>query len=342
MNENKRILVTGGAGYIGSHTVLQLIEDGCEVVVLDNLERGYLEATKRVEKLTFMKVDFLQADLRDDEQLLAKIKAAHQSKPIKAVVHFAAYKDVGEADKDPGRFYENNVLGTLNLLKTMKELKIDEIVFSSTSSVYGDAKELPITEQSPIQPKNAYGHTKAAIEWMLEDFWNSHQIRSVRLRYFNAAGAHPSGKLGEDPSYSGNVLPMIMQTLVGKREKFLLYGNQFATEDGTQERDYIHVMDLATAHVAALRKLDQDAGTFVYNLGTGVPTSVKRLIDLSEQVSGRQLKYEVVDPRPGDPLVVYCNPTRANQELQWKAEHDIRQIIEDQWRWVKNNPNGYQ
>lgn len=337
-----RILVTGGAGYIGSHTVLQLIEEGYEVVVLDNLERGYVEAMRRVEEISGKKVKLVKGDLRRSiKEQISKIKN------ISAVIHFAAYKDVGEADKDPGKFYENNVLGTFNLLRCMSEFGINKFVFSSTSAIYGNAKELPITEQSPVQPLNAYGHTKAAIEWMLEDYAKSFLpaqaggLSSVRLRYFNAAGAHASGKIGEDPSFCGNVLPMIMQTLVGEREKFLLFGDKFPTEDGTQERDYIHVMDLASAHVAALRKLDEENGSFVYNLGTGKPTSVRTLMDLCEKVSGKKLNYEVVEPRPGDPLVVYCDPKKANEELGWKAEYGIEKIVRDQWRWVIENPRGY-
>lgn len=333
----QRILVTGGAGYIGSHTALQLIEEGYEVVVLDNLERGFEEAVRRVEKLTGKKTEFRKADLRNPYEIREVVKEFE----FYAVIHFAAYKDVGEADKDPEKFYENNVIGTFNLLKCMREFEVNKIVFSSTSAVYGNSKELPLTEESPIQPLNAYGRSKSAIEWMMDDYYKSFKFNSARLRYFNAAGAHPSGKIGEDPSYCGNVLPMIMQTLVGEREKFLLFGDQFETKDGTQERDYIHVMDLATAHIAALRKLDEEEGSYVYNLGTGKPTSVRTLIDLCQKEAGRELNFEVTNPRPGDPLVVYCDPQKANDELNWRAQYKVEEIVRDQWRWVYENPQGF-
>lgn len=338
---NQTILVTGGAGYIGSHTVLQLLEDGYEVVVLDNLERGYEEALRRVEEISGMKVKLVKADLRDIEAIRKAFKDLADGSGIDAVIHFAAYKDVGEADKDPEKFYENNVIGSWNLLKCMREFEINKVVFSSTSAVYGDAEELPITEKSSLQPKNAYGHSKVSIEWMLDDYANSFGLSSVRLRYMNAAGAHPSGRMGEDPKYCGNLLPMIMQTLVGEREKFLMFGDSFKTEDGSQERDYVHVMDLATAHVAALNKLNEDQGSFVYNVGTGKSSSVKVLMDLCEKEANKKLNYEVVDPRPGDPLVVYCDPKKANEELGWKTKFGIEDIVKDQWNWMVKNPKGY-
>ncbi len=334
---SQKILVTGGAGYIGSHTVLQLLKQNCQVIVLDNLERGYQAALDRVQELAGKPLIFFQADLRQPETL-APIFASHS---IDAVIHFAAYKDVGEADKDPEKYYLNNVVGTLNLLSQMQFHQVKKIVFSSTSAVYGDADQLPITEQTPLKPKNAYGRSKAAVEWVLDDYFNSYGISSVRLRYFNAAGADPSGKLGEDPRLCGNVIPLVMQTLIGQRDKFLLYGDHFATPDGTQERDFIHVADLATAHVASLDKLNQISGSFYYNLGTGQPTSVNQIIHLSEEISGKKLNYQVVDPRPGDALVVYCDPTKAKQELNWEAKLDIHQIISDQWNWVVQNPQGF-
>lgn len=336
----KKILVTGGAGYIGSHTVLQLIKDGYEVIVLDNLERGHLKAIERVEELTGRKIDFYKVDLRHSNEIEKFMKS--KGTEISGVIHFAAYKDVGEADIDPEKFYFNNVIGTYNLIRSLRISGVNKIIFSSTSAVYGNAKELPIVEKTSIDPQNAYGKSKSCIEWMLEDYFNAYGLSSVRLRYFNAAGAHDSGRIGEDPKYCGNLLPMVMQTLVGEREKFLLYGDKFDTKDGTQERDYIHVMDLATAHVASLKKLENERGSFVYNLGTGKSTSVKTIIELCEKIIGKKLNYEVVDPRPGDPLVVYCDPTKANNELNWKAKYNIEQIIKDQWKWVEHNPRGYQ
>ncbi len=335
-----KILVTGGAGYIGSHTVLSLIESGYEVVVLDNLERGYQEAINRVEELTGQSIKLANVDLRDIEAMKATL-AEH--KDAQAVVHFAAYKSVGEADREPEKYFNNNVVGSLNLLSAMREAGVNKIVFSSTSAIYGDSEVLPMHERLPIKPKNAYGQSKATVEWMIQDFANAYQFSAVILRYFNAAGAHPSGQIGEDPKLSGNVIPMIMQTLVGTREQFVLYGDAFATADGTQERDYIHVMDLASGHVAAVKKLEQEeqGRHWTFNLGTGEATSNKTLMSIAQEVSGKHLSYRVEPPRQGDPLVTVSDPTLAKEGLDWKSQKSMREIIEDQWRWVSMNPEGY-
>lgn len=333
-----KILVTGGAGYIGSHTVLALIESGYEVVVLDNLERGYSEAINRVGTLTGKQIMLVNVDLRDMGRLSEVI---NEHKDATAVVHFAAYKNVGEADREPERYFYNNVVGSLNLLTAVKNAGIKSFVFSSTSAVYGDSDVLPMHENLPIQPKNAYGQSKATVEWMIKDFANAYGMSAVVLRYFNAAGAHPSGQIGEDPKLSGNVIPMIMQTLIGTRDEFVLFGDTFATADGTQERDYIHVMDLAAGHVAAVEKLGRESGVWTFNLGTGNSTSNKNLISISEEISGMKLKYRSEPPREGDPLITVSDPSQARMQLGWEAKKNIREIVEDQWRWVSMNPQGY-
>lgn len=331
------ILVTGGAGYIGSHTVLELLNQGYKVVVFDSLERGYQTALHRIEQITGHSAEFFHGNL----QMPHDLKQVFSKYEIEAVIHFAAYKDVGEADKAPEKYYRNNVFGTLNLLDAMVEHDIKKIVFSSTSAVYGDSLVLPMHEGLPVQPKNAYGKSKAAVEWILADYFRSYGMSSVALRYFNAAGAHISSKLGEDPRRSGNIIPLIMQTLIGQREKFLLYGNDFPSPDGTQQRDYIHVMDLATGHLAALKKLN-DPGFYVYNLGTGQSNSNLQIIELSEKIAGQKLTYDIVPPRPGDPVTTVSDPTKAKAELGWQAQYTISDIITHQWNWVKNNPKGYQ
>lgn len=333
-----KILVTGGAGYIGSHTVLALIESGYEVVVLDNLERGYAESIRRVESITNKQIELCKVDLREAEPLQ---RAVGRHKDAICVVHFAAYKNVGEADREPEKYFYNNVVGSLNLLEAMKSNGIKSIVFSSTSAVYGDSEILPMHEQLPIQPKNAYGQSKATVEWMIQDYVHAYGMSGIALRYFNAAGAHPSGKIGEDPKLSGNVIPLIMQTMIGKRSEFVLYGDHFPTADGTQERDYIHVMDLASGHVAAVNKLTDQQGYFIYNLGTGQANSNKTLIRITEEIAHMKLVYRVDPPRSGDPVITVSDPSRAKNELGWQAKYSIHQIIEDQWRWVSMNPDGY-
>ncbi len=334
-----KIIVTGGAGYIGSHTVLGLLNAGYDVVVIDNLKRGYEESIRRVETLTGKRIDLEKMSLDNVEglnQVLTKNNDAS------CVVHFAAYKNVGEAEKNPDMYFGNNVIGSLNLLNAMKANNIKSIVFSSTSAVYGDSLVLPMHENLPIQPKNAYGQSKATVEWMIQDYVKAYGMSGIALRYFNAAGADESGQIGEDPRLSGNVIPLIMQTLVGKREEFVLYGDEFPTQDGTQERDYIHVMDLASGHVAAVERLSHTQGYSVYNLGTGVAISNKKLIEISENVSGNKLNYRSDAPREGDPVITVSDPSLALAELNWKAKYDIYKIVEDQWRWVKMNPNGYE
>jgi len=332
-----KILVTGGAGYIGSQTTLELVKQGFDVTVLDSYELGYHQALERIEQMTGKTVGRVTADLRKIDE----VHKAFENRELDAIVHFAAYKNVGEAEGNPEKYFENNVLGSLNLLKTMEKNGVKRIVFSSTSAVYGNSEVLPMDESLPFAPLNAYGQSKATVEWMLGDFYRAYDISSVALRYFNAAGADPSGEIGEDPSRTGNIIPLIMQTLIGKRESFSLFGDNFETADGTQERDYIHVQDLATGHVAALRKLEKSEGAFAYNLGRGESTSNKQLIELAEEITGKKLNYEVTGPRAGDPPITVSDPSKAEKELDWKAVYDIRAIMTDHWRWVSQNPEGY-
>lgn len=332
------ILVTGGAGYIGVHTVLELLNYDYSVYVIDNLERGYFKAIERAEGMSGKKVNFHQVDIKNPLEL----DSVWQKFPnIDAIVHFAAYKNVGEANQYPGRYYENNIQGTVNLLEVASKYGTNKIVFSSSAATYGQGNGNPIKESDPKHPLNAYGQSKLAMEWLIEDYCNSLNWTAIALRYFNAAGAHPSGKLGEDPKLTGNVIPLIMQTLIGKRDEFVVFGDQFNTPDGTQERDYIHVMDLATAHVKSLEKTFQSSGYKAYNLGTGQSTSVNNLIKLSEQVSNKRLIYRIGEPRMGDPEFLISDPSLANRELGWHAEYSIQQIIQDQWNWVSKNPEGY-
>lgn len=330
------ILVTGAGGYIGSHAALELLNQGHHVIGFDSLERGYQTAIRRIEHLANQQITFIKGDLLNTHDL----KQVFSDHPIDAVIHFAAYKDVGEADKSPEKYYRNNVFGTLNLLQAMVDHQVSKIVFSSTSAVYGDSDVIPMHEDLPRKPKNAYGKSKATVEWILEDYYKSYNFSAIALRYFNAAGAHPSGQIGEDPRRCGNLIPLVLQTLIGQREKFLLYGNQFPTPDGTQQRDYIHVMDLATGHAAALKKLDQP-GFNVYNLGTGTANSCLQIIKLAEKTSGLKLTYEIAPPRPGDPVTTLSDPTKAQVDFGWKAQYTIEDIISHQWNWVKQNPSGY-
>ena len=339
MADKPMVLVTGGAGYIGSHTVLQLLKADYPVVVVDNFSRGYEEALRRVARLANKQFDWHKIDLSDQSGLTQLM----QDYPVETVIHFAAFKNVGEADQKPELYYQNNVINSLHLLQAMNQAGVKQIVFSSTSAVYGDADEIPMHENLPVKPRNAYGHSKATVEWMITDYCHSYGMKAVCLRYFNAAGADFSGEIGEDPSLTGNIIPVLMQVLIGKREKFFLFGNQYDTPDGTQMRDYIHVNDLADGHLAAMKALaDMPAGQAeMVNLGTGQATSNQQLMQLVEQVSGRKLKYEVTDPRPGDPVITVSAVDKARKLLGWQAQYNIEQIIKSQWQWVQKYPDGY-
>jgi len=323
-----KVLVTGGAGYIGSHAVLELLNNDYQVVVYDSLEMSTKVNLDEIEKMTGKTIDFVEGDILDGEKLTQAIK---QYQP-EAVMHFAAYKKVGESVENPEKYYRNNVLGAFNVLNVMKENKVDKFIFSSTCSLYGKAVS-PIGESAELHPINPYARSKMFVEGILNDYFTAYKISSVALRYFNAAGADISGKIGEEVKATANIIPLIMETLMGRREKLTLFGDQFNTADGTQERDYIHVTDLAKAHVLALKKLENSKGYHFYNLGTGVSTSNKKLIEIVEQLSGKKLNYEVVGARVGDPEVLYANATKAKEELGWVAQYNVQQILQSAWNW---------
>ncbi len=329
----KRVLVTGGAGYIGSITLVQLLEGDYEVCVVDTLERGYQKALNRVRELTGKDFKFERFDVRNEKKLLKLFKDFRPS----AVIHFASYKSVGEAEKEPDKYFDNNVGGMQTILTVMEKTGVKKIIFSSTAAVYGNGV-MPLSEDSPTSPLNAYGQSKLRMEGLARKYAGK-GISSVALRYFNAVGAHVSGELGEDPSRSTNLLPLVMQTLVGKRTEILLFGNEFNTKDGSQERDYIDVYDLAKAHILALEK-DMN-GFEAINLSTGKPTSCLEVFKKSENASGKKLNFRVVEPRAGDPEVLYAFNKKANDFLQWQPIKTINDSILDQWNWTQKNPDGY-
>ncbi|TAH33716.1 UDP-glucose 4-epimerase GalE [Candidatus Saccharibacteria bacterium] len=334
-----KILVTGGAGYIGSHTVVELLNAGHEVVVIDNLSNSSQESLKRVQEITGKGVEFHEADVRDGA-VLDKIFGAGD---IDAVIHFAGLKAVGESVAKPLVYYRNNLDSTMVLLEKMGEHGVKKLVFSSSATVYGDPAKLPITEDMPRSATNPYGQTKLMIEQMLEDIsatgegWNI-----TSLRYFNPVGAHESGRIGEDPNgIPNNLLPYVSQVAVGKREKVNVFGNDYDTPDGTGVRDYIHVVDLAGAHLAALEHLDHPDIYKAYNIGTGNGVSVLELIAAFGRAVGREVPYEIVARRPGDIAACYADPCLAERELGWKAVLDINRACADSWRWQSHNPDGY-
>lgn len=324
------ILVTGGAGYIGSHTVKYLKAQKEEVVVLDNLVKGHKEAIKDT--------CFYQGDIQDGS-LLDKICQEHN---ITGVVHFAAYSLVGESMKDPLKYYENNVAGSLELIKSLVRNKVPAIVFSSTAAVYGEPEKVPIEETDKTLPTNPYGETKLAIERMLKWAYEAHGLNSVSLRYFNAAGADPEGELGEDHSPESHLIPIILSVALGQREKITVFGDDYPTPDGTCVRDYIHVMDLASAHYLALKKLQTTTGALAYNLGNGEGFSVKEVIETAREVTAHPIPQKLGCRRLGDPAVLVASQLKAQEELGWERKYSaLKQIIADAWHWHKNQPNGY-
>lgn len=333
------VLVTGGAGYIGSHTCIEMIKAGYDVVVVDNLDNSNVEALKRVEKIVGKKIKFYENDVRD-KAALAKIFAENK---IDAVIHFAGLKAVGESVAKPVEYYDNNLISTIYLLEAMREAGVKRMVFSSSATVYGVAKEMPLKEGMPIGAINPYGRTKLFIEEMLRDLYVSDNTWSIALlRYFNPIGAHESGTIGEDPKgIPNNLMPYISQVAVGRREKLHVFGNDYNTVDGTGVRDYIHVCDLAIGHVKAVDWAMQNEKCEEFNLGTGNGTSVLQLKDAFEKASGVEIPF-VIDPRrPGDPDEVYADASKALSVLGWKAEFGIEEMCRDTWNWQKNNPNGY-
>lgn len=333
------ILVTGGAGYIGSHTVLLLLEAGHKVVVLDNLSNSSPESLRRVEQLTGKAVTFREGDIRD----AACLDALFAEFSVSGVVHFAGLKAVGESVAEPLRYYDCNVVGTIRLLEAMARAGVKRLVFSSSATVYGDPASVPINEDFPLSTTNPYGASKLHIEDMLRDLYVSDDSWDIALlRYFNPVGAHESGQIGEDPSgIPNNLMPYIAQVAVGKREKLSVFGGDYSTPDGTGVRDYIHVMDLAEGHLAALRALKDKGGLLTVNLGTGRGYSVLEMVQSFAKASGREVPYEIVARRPGDVAQCYADPAHAEQVLGWKAERGIVDMCRDHWRWQENNPEGY-
>jgi UDP-glucose 4-epimerase len=333
------ILVTGGAGYVGSHACVLLLEAGYEVVVVDNLCNSKSDPLSRVEEMTGRDIQFHLADLRDG----AAIEDLFKHEDIDAVVHFAGLKAVGESVQIPLDYYQNNVGGTANLLEAMNHHGVKDIVFSSSCTVYGAPDELPLREDFPLQAVNPYGQTKLSIEYMLKDLAASDPDWNISiLRYFNPVGAHPSGEIGEDPlGIPSNLLPYMTQVAVGTLNKLSVWGDDYPTPDGTCIRDYIHVMDLARGHLNALEKLRGDPGLIIHNLGTGQGHSVLEMVAGFEQATGQKIPYQLCGRRPGDAPAVYADPALAEAELGWKAELGLDEICRDAWRWQHKNPKGY-
>jgi len=334
-----KILVTGGAGYIGSHTLIALAEANYEFVVYDNLCNSSQESLKRVEKIINKKIAFEKGDIRD-KTALQKVFQKHD---IDAVVHFAGLKAVGESVEKPLKYYDNNVNGTLTLLEVMKEYNCKKIVFSSSATVYGDPKTTPIKEDFPLSATNPYGRSKLFIEEILRDVYRSdNEFKVVLLRYFNPVGAHESGTIGEDPNgIPNNLMPFIAQTAVGKREVLSVFGGDYDTEDGTGVRDYIHVVDLADGHVKALQKISDIKEVITVNLGTGKGYSVLDMVKSFEKASGKKVAYKIVKRREGDIAKCFAEPSYAKEVIEWQAVKTIDEMCADSWKWQNNNPNGY-
>jgi UDP-glucose 4-epimerase len=335
------ILVTGGAGYIGSHTCIELLNCDYRVTVVDNLSNSSLESLNRVEELTGKKISFFEIDLLDRAGLTEVFSKCEEK--IDAVIHFAGKKAVGESVEKPLLYYHNNITGTLVLCEVMAAHGVKNIIFSSSATVYGDPATVPITEDFPLSCTNPYGRTKLMVEEILQDIHVADDAWNVcLLRYFNPVGAHKSGRIGEDPNgIPNNLVPYIAQVGVGKLEKLSVYGNDYSTSDGTGVRDYIHVVDLAAGHVKALDRLLEDPGVVVYNLGTGKGYSVLEMVATFAEVNGMDIPYQIVGRRPGDIAVCYADPAKAFAELGWKARYGLREMCEDTWRWQNNNPQGY-
>ncbi len=334
-----KILVTGGAGYIGSHTCLELLNADYEVVVVDNLDNSVEESLHRVRALTGQDLEFHEVDICDS----AALSAVFSGRKFDAVVHFAGLKAVGESCEIPLRYYENNIVGTLELLKVMAAHDCFNIVFSSSATVYGDPATVPITEDFPLSATNPYGKTKLFIEEIMRDLCTADdRWTSVLLRYFNPIGAHESGRIGEDPrGIPNNLMPYVMQVAVGQREQLSVFGGDYETPDGTGVRDYIHVVDLALGHLAAIAKLNAFGGCVPINLGTGQGYSVLEMVSAAEAASGRKIAYEIVGRRAGDIATCYADPSTAAQKLDWQAKRGISEMCVDHWRWQEQNPQGY-
>jgi len=337
---NMSILVTGGAGYIGSHTCVELLNAGYEVVVVDNLVNSSKEALNRVMAITSNSLKFYEADILDKDEL-SKI---FQNEAIDAVIHFAGLKAVGESVEKPFEYYWNNVTGTLTLCDVMQSFGVKNMVFSSSATVYGAPKSVPIKEDFPLSVTNPYGRTKLMLEDILRDLYVADPtLNTILLRYFNPIGAHKSGMIGENPKgIPGNLLPYITQVAIGKLDYLRVFGDDYETPDGSGVRDYIHVVDLAKGHVKAIEKLTQNEGILTYNLGTGIGYSVLDVIKTFSKVSGIDIPYKISKRRAGDIAECYADATLAKKELNWEAKYGLVKMCEDSWRWQKNNPDGYE
>jgi len=333
------VLVTGGAGYIGTHTCVALDEAGYDFVVYDNLCNASRESLKRVEKIINKKIKFVEGDIRDKESL----QAVFDQYDIDSVIHFAGLKAVGESVAKPLKYYDNNIAGTITLCKVMQDNNCKQIVFSSSATVYGDPHTTPIQENFPLSATNPYGRSKLFIEEILRDlFVSDHEWKIILLRYFNPVGAHKSGTIGEDPNgIPNNLMPFISQVAVGKRDKLQVFGGDYDTADGTGVRDYIHVVDLAEGHVKALQKIAKLDNVLTVNLGTGKGYSVLDMVKAFEKASGKRVPYEIVSRRAGDIAKCYADPSYAKEVLDWEAKRGIEEMCEDSWRWQSQNPNGY-
>ena len=333
------VLVSGGMGYIGSHTTVELLKEGYEVVIADDLSNSKELVKDRIENITGKSPKFYNVNLTDE----VEAEKIFKENKIDSVIHFAAFKAVGESVSKPLEYYYNNITSALVMLRLMKKYDCKNFVFSSSATVYGDAKVVPIVEASPLSATNPYGQTKLMIEEMLRDIAKADETLNVAiLRYFNPVGAHKSGTIGEYPNViPNNLMPYITKVAVGQLKELSVFGNDYNTPDGTGVRDYIHVVDLALGHVKALVKLDTNPGLVTYNLGTGIGYSVLDVVKAFSEASGKEIPYKIVDRRPGDVAACYADPKFANEELGWKAERGIKEMCEDSWRWQSNNPKGY-
>ncbi len=334
-----KILVTGGAGYIGSHTCVELLNQGYEIVVLDNLMNSCKKSLDVVKELTGKDFPFYEIDMLDYNAM----ETVFKEQKIDAVIHFAGLKAVGQSTKIPITYYHNNITGTLHLMQLMEKYDVQNIVFSSSATVYGTPKTVPITEDFPLSTTNPYGSTKLMIENILTDIQKANNKLSVTLlRYFNPIGAHKSGKIGEDPKgIPNNLLPYVAQVAVGKLEKVHVFGDDYATKDGTGVRDYIHVVDLALGHLKAIEKNTGKSGVHIYNLGTGNGYSVLEVIKSFSKACGKEIPYQIDPRRPGDIAECFADPKKAREELGWEAKRGIEEMCEDSWRWQSTNPNGF-
>lgn len=334
-----KILVLGGAGYIGSHAAVELLESGYDIIVVDNLSNSKKEAINRVKEITRRDFPFYEVDLLDYNALNEIFKKHY----IDSVMHFAGLKAVGESVEIPLTYYHNNITGTLNLLRIMSKYNVKKLVFSSSATVYGNPEQVPISENAPLSATNPYGRTKLMIEEILRDLYNSDNSWSIALlRYFNPIGAHKSGRIGENPNgIPNNLMPYISQVAIGKRDKLFVFGNDYETHDGTGIRDYIHVVDLVLGHIKALEFLNRNTGVEAFNLGTGTGYSVLDLVKAFSEVNKVEIPYEITDRRPGDVAICYANPEKAEKILRWKAKYDLHTMCQDTWRWQVQNPNGF-